>query len=169
MKTFDKKDVYSWSNAKDAKQYIGKDCYFADSLEKLKFQVNQDNNIKLKDVLNNYTVQSVFRDVNTDYWGLCLPVDKVIEVEEKKWRAFKDIEEFKKETGLGLLSIVRYRYIIENPRIITTTGVGVITDFSTCCGTYYITIGDKLFNLDELFNYEYLDKHGKWQPFGVEE
>lgn len=87
---------------------------------------------------------------------------------EKKWRAFKDIEEFKKETGLGLLSIVRYRYIIGEPRIITTTGVGVITEFRTCCGTYYITIGDALFNLDELFTYEYFADN-EWKPFGVAE
>lgn len=168
MKTFDIKDVFSWSNADQAKKYIGKQCYFADSLRYLKDSVNRDINYMLKEVFNNEKdqVQGVFRDVDGDFWGLCLPADKVIEVEEKKWRAFKDIEEFKKETGLGLLSIVRYRYIIENPRIITTTGVGVITDFSTCCGTYYITIGDTSFNLDELFNYEYFADN-EWKTFGV--
>ena len=28
MKTFDKKDVYSWSNCEEAKTYIGKTGYF---------------------------------------------------------------------------------------------------------------------------------------------
>lgn len=172
MKKFDIKDVFSWSNAEDAKQYIGKQCYFADTLRYLEQNINDDISYILQDVVNGKEcqVQEVFRDVDYDGWGLCLPAEKVKEVEEpKKWRAFKSIDEFKKETGLDLLSIVHYRYIIEKPRNLTTTGFGVITDFCTCSdNTYYITIGDTSFNLNELFDYEYL-VDGVWKPFGVEE
>ncbi len=36
MKTFDRKDIFSWSNAEDAKKYIGKSGYFADNVNDLK-------------------------------------------------------------------------------------------------------------------------------------
>ena len=169
MKTFDRKDIFSWSNAEEAKQYIGKYCYFADSLRYLKTIVNEDEKYILQDVSNNEKdmVQGVFCDVDDDFWGLCLPADKVKEVEEKKWRPFKSIDEFKNETGLDLLSIVNYRYIIKEPRTIRSTGFGVITDFYIYGdNTHYITIGDTSFNLDELFNYEYLSDN-EWKPFGV--
>ena len=37
---FDKKDVYSWSNAEEAKEYLGKDCYFAHSVGGLSEHIN---------------------------------------------------------------------------------------------------------------------------------
>ena len=167
MKTFDKKDVFSWSNAEEAKQYIGKYCYFADSLRYLKTIVNEDEKYILQDVSNNEKdmVQGVFCDVDGDFWGLCLPADKVKEIEEKKWRPFRSIDEFKNKTGLDLLHIVHYR-LTSNGSIVST-GYGVITDFCTSGDkTDYITIGDTSFNLNELFNYEYKDDN-EWQPFGV--
>lgn len=173
MKIFDIKDVFSWSNAEEAKQYIGKECYFADSIFTLQDNINNNKVYILEKVANNdkTDVTSLFiflGPVSEFRWGLCLPADKVKEVEEKKYRPFKSIDEFKKETGLDLLSIVHYRYITEKPKTITTIGFGVITDFNTCNDeNYYITIGDISFNLDELFNYEYLDKQGEWLPFGV--
>lgn len=96
MKKFDIKDVFSWSNAEDAKQYIGKQCYFADSLMYLKNIVNKDEKYILKDVFDNEKniVQRVFCDVDSDFWGLCLPAEKVIEIKEKKYRPFKSVDEF---------------------------------------------------------------------------
>lgn len=172
MKKFDIKDVFSWSNAEDAKQYIDKYCYFSSRLDTLKKAVNEDTKYILQKVCTQEDafVNGVFRDVDDDCWGLCLPAEKVIEVgEPKKWRAFKSIDEFKKETGLDLLHIVHYR--LSPSRSITSKGSGVITEFNTSGSdkTDYITIGDTAFNLNELFNYEYFDKLGKWHPFGVEE
>lgn len=170
MKTFDKKDVFTLVTAEEAKAYIGKQGYFGDSFSELEEDIKKGCSGRLEDVFPDRYTSIVFRPYacETSY-GLFIPTDKVKEVKEpKKWRAFKDIEEFKKETGLGLLSIVQYRYIIEKPRNLTTTGFGVITDFCTCSDkTYYITIGDTSFNLNELFDYEYLDEHGDWKPFGV--
>lgn len=172
MKTFDKKDVFSWSNAEDAKQYIGKEGYFGDSIAELDYKIQGVFKNILTDIFASDTDRASIPFGNNDEetWSLFIPTDKVKEVEKpKKWRAFKSIDEFKKETGLDLLSIVHYRYIIEKPRNLTTTGFGVITDFCTCSdNTYYITIGDTSFNLNELFDYEYL-VDGVWKPFGVEE
>ena len=72
MKIFDIKDVFSWSNAEQAKAYIGKYCYFADSLRYLKIIINKDEKYILKDVFDNEKdmVQGVFCDVDGDFWGL---------------------------------------------------------------------------------------------------
>lgn len=170
MKKFDIKDVFSWSNAEQAKAYINKSGYFADNLDDLRECVSNDNFQTLFSVdLDPKTdVDSVFSITETDYkFALFIPADKVIKVEEKKYRPFKSIDEFQKETGLDLLSIVHYR--LSPSRSITSKGCGVITEFNTSGSdkTDYITIGDTSFNLNELFNYEYFDKLGKWQPFGV--
>lgn len=171
MKTFDKKDVFTLVTAEEAKAYINEQGYFGDSFGELEEDIKKGCSGRLEKVFPDRYTSTVFRPYASDTsYGLFLPTDKLKEVEEKKWRAFKDIEEFKKETELGLLSIVRYRYSIEGPRTIATTGIGIITDFCTCNDkSYYITIGDTSFSLEELFNYEYLDKHGDWKRFGVEE
>lgn len=119
-KTFDRKDVYSVLNAEDASQYVGTKGYFADTLSCLNEKVRKNMLDPLDDV--NQLHDFPFISYVTGFLFF-LPADKVKEVEEeKKWRAFKDIEEFKKETGLGLLSIVRYRYIIEKPKVRTKHG-----------------------------------------------
>ena len=53
MKTFDKKDVFSWSNAEEAKQYIGKDCYFAHSIGVLSEHIKTGVIGTLKDIFNS--------------------------------------------------------------------------------------------------------------------
>lgn len=85
MKTFDKKDVYSWSNAEEAKEYLGKDCYFAHSVGVLSEHIKTGVMGNLKDIFNSNhdAVSCAFGD-GTSTWGLCLPADKVKEVEEKK-------------------------------------------------------------------------------------
>ena len=174
MKKFDIKDVFSWSNAEQAKAYIGREGYFADSLKELQECVSNDYFYTLSSINfdSNTDVDSIFSITNIDYrCALFLPVDKVIKVEEpKKWRAFRSIDEFKNKTGLDLLHIVHYR-LTSNGSIVST-GYGVITEFCTSVDkSDYITIGDVSFNLNELFNYEYKNDNddNEWQPFGVEE
>lgn len=148
-KVFDREDIISWSNSENAKKYVEQQGYFGNSFQDLVENVNNNTTSILCNVFKANEVHCIFEDVHDIRYGLFLPIDKVKGiVEPKRWRPFKNIDEFKRETGLGLLSIVRYRYTIGEPRIITTTGVGVITEFSTCCGTYYITIGDTLFMMN---------------------
>lgn len=177
MKTFDKKVVFSWSNAEEAKQYIGKKGYFANKLSIIEAMVQYCRNG------DQYTLQEIDCDdslcfgrkiagtIGYQWDSLFLPADKIKEVEEpKKWRAFRSIDEFKNKTGLDLLHIVHYR-LTSNGSIVST-GYGVITDFCTSGDkTDYITIGDTSFNLNELFNYEYKNDNddNEWQPFGVKE
>lgn len=163
MKTFDKKDVYSWSNAEEAKEYLGKDCYFAHSVGGLSEHIKTGVMGILKNIFNsNYDAVSCAFGDGTSTWGLCLPADKVIEVEEpKKWRPFEDHNEFIAWVGKNVGETIRIREIsskYETENLITGL------NYKTIClaATYY--------TYDELFNqYEWLNPRNEWQPFGVEE
>ena len=81
MKTFYKKDVYSWSNAEEAKTYIGKTGYFSNDFDSLK------RAIELGDpaVLDRVDTNSIwcFKVLGVSLcFGLFLPAEKVKEVEE---------------------------------------------------------------------------------------
>ena len=56
MKTFDKKDVFSWSNAEEAKQYINKEGYFSDDLDELNREINENKLYPLKEVNSNSAI-----------------------------------------------------------------------------------------------------------------
>ena len=91
MKTFDKKD-----------------CYFAHSVGGLSEHIKTGVMGILKDIFNsNYDAVSCAFGDGTSTWGLCLPADKVIEVEEpKKWRPFTLEEFLNKFSGIFPLSPV---------------------------------------------------------------
>jgi len=168
-KTFDRKDVFSWSNAEDAKQYIGKDCYFAHSVGVLSEHIKTGVMGILKDIFNsNYDAVSCAFGDGTSTWGLCLPADKVKEVEEpKKYRPFRTTEEFSNVTGKRIGSILKFKYVDKDVRYYTRmyTGFHFLEN-----GNIYIELGSEAYSLEQLYNYyEWLDEHGEWQPFGVEE
>ena len=165
MKTFDKKDVLSWSNAEDAKQYIGKYCYFADSLRYLKTIINEDKKYILKKVSNNEKdmVQGVFCDVDGDFWGLCLPADKVVEVKEKKYRPFKSIDEFMNH--LDLKSLMN-NYI--KVKEINTSEIYELMIVGAFVNGLVLPLYGAL-TMDQLFNKFKLKINDQFLPFGVEE
>lgn len=78
-------------------------------------------------------------------------------------RAFKDLKEFKENTGLDVGSIVTLWYINNNDYLIKS----MITSIDTCANT--VTFGSKVLSLSDLCTcYEY-SKNNKWCSFGVEE
>lgn len=165
MKTFDRKDIFSWSNAENAKQYIGKEGYFADSLKELQECVSNDNFYTLFSIdLDPKTdVDSIFSITEIDYkYALFIPADKVIKVKEKKWRAFRTYDELK-ENGLILGLHLPYR----RKDNIKQRNVGIITCFQLVDNELKISIGPNTFSLNQLFNeYERYDEL-EWKPFGV--
>lgn len=167
MKKFDIKDVFSWSNAEDAKQYIGKYCYFADKLGDLENQVKKDKRYKLQRVSLLEMVHSVFF-ADDEFWGLCLPADKVKEVEEKKWRAFRTIEEFKKtfNAGIGRVFELRSKEDHLKIRVCVCTGYREYDSklISFMFGNLELST-NVCFDMYEVFN----ENTEEWQPFGVEE
>lgn len=78
-------------------------------------------------------------------------------------RAFKDLKEFKENTGLDVGSIVTLWHINNNDHLIKS----MITSIDTCANT--VTFGSKVLSLSDLCTcYEY-SKNNKWCSFGVEE
>lgn len=78
-------------------------------------------------------------------------------------RPFKDLKEFKENTGLDVGSIVTLWYINNNDHLIKS----MITSIDTCART--VTFGSKVLSLSDLCTcYEY-SKNNKWCSFGVEE
>lgn len=159
MKKIDIKDVFSWSNAEDAKKYIGKYCYFADKLCELENQVKKDKSYKLQRVSQLEMVHSVFL-ADDELWGLCLPADKVKEVEEEKqYRPFT-ADEFLKLFKVGDVIGIKHPNAGEVITLIT----------SIRKKTNELTLG----SLSEAYSFKRFFESGteiflnnQWQPFGV--
>lgn len=167
-KLFNKKDVISWSNCEEAKKYIGQEGYFGDSLESLEAQIRRQNLLKLGriDASNAICFHTLERDELDFDTGsdecLFLPADKVKEVEEKKYRAFKDFNEFKYWTGKRVGSVIVYRDKLTNDEI-----EAVITRSKLY--ENFVEIGAVEYTFKELFEqWEWLSDGNEWHLFGVE-
>lgn len=87
---FDKKDIFTWANAEKAKEFIGKECYFADDFDELDAEIKKNITYNLADV-NVSSIWS-FKTNIVGSCAICLLADKVIK-EEPKYRPFKDLSE----------------------------------------------------------------------------
>ena len=170
---FDKKDVFSWSNAEEAKQYIGKEGYFADVCcsDKSYWQKAKLVGVRCDDSISEVFVSSVLIedcDDETLVFGLFIPADKV-KRPEKKWRPFKTIEEFKNALGLGFGFTLVYRRKDEPDMEFVLAFTGY-KRYRPLGSLYSISLGGTFYLVIHLLNdYEWQDKDGNWQPFGVKE
>lgn len=164
MKTFNKKDVFSWSNVHDARQYISQYGYFSDYCIE---NAEEWNYGKLTQIyLDNAVNETFCRDDGYSY-GLFIPACKVTDVKnvEKKWRPFKNCEELCrhiKVTGCaGLVFNIRYKGSTHTVQVLITE-----LDLKST----HIGLGCRVSDMKELFqNYEWQDPDsGEWYPFGVE-
>lgn len=165
MKKIDIKDVFSWSNAEDAKQYIGKKGYFADNLNDLQECVSNNNFQTLfsLDLDPETDVDSIFSITEIDYkYALFIPAEKVKEVEEpKKYRPFKNADEFRDYLGFNF--IVNLSIKIEEKITSERYELAIIGFFTN--GLVLPIYCDLTF--EELFSKFNICIDGKWQPFGV--
>lgn len=171
MKTFDKKDVYSWANCEDAKQYIGKEGYFADNLETLESRIINNENNELSSINPKNDVDFIFYfKIEDDLCcsGLFLPADKVKEVEEEKiLRPFRTSHEFQKYLKVKFGDTVKFRVTKHDFYYQAIfNGYKNIND-----KLVLISLGGFLLAPSELFeDYEFYDEYTKeWRTFGVEE
>ena len=165
MKTFDKKDVYSWSNCEEAKTYIGKTGYFNNDFESIK------RAIELGDpaVLDRVDTNSIwcFKALGVSLcFGLFLPADKVKEVEEKKYRPFKNVAEFKKYIyGDYCVSCIEQTIKIED---INTSEIYELMIVGAFVNGLVLPLYGAL-TMEELFRKFKLKFNDQFLPFGVEE
>jgi len=175
-KLFDKEDVFNETNAEDAKLYLGKEGYFVDVLYK---NLNEwkkgildkilDKSVEDTTIYPSYPFVKLKTQGDTvTNFRFFLPADKVKEVEEpKKYRPFRTTEEFSNVTGKRIGSILKFKYVDKDVCYYTRmyTGFHFLEN-----GNIYIELGSEAYSLEQLYNYyEWLDEHGEWQPFGVEE
>ena len=174
MKTFNKKDVFSFSNVDGARYYKGQECYFEDSYKGLQDCI--DNNIKgvlhhVEDDDDN-TVDCIFvadRAIGVMdnrrimAFGLCLPCE-LVKKEEPKYRAFKGIEEFESVVG-EIGSIICFKPINCNAKY-SVMFLGIL---ETELGKINVLIGGMPHDFAELFAEYVLIKDGKEVPFGIKD
>lgn len=166
MKTFDKKDVYSWSNCEEARQYIGDEGYFCDTYHE---NLAAWHRGILQDVDQSLPVDCIFENEKNEVFGLFLPACKVKQARSPHWRPFKNCKElcqYIRVTGEDLY--VGLTLNIRNKENKTVRQV-LVTEINY--DKPLIGLGISLFDLENLYrSYEWQDEdNGEWQPFGVEE
>lgn len=160
---FDLDDVYSSDNlTEDVISLIGTNGYFSRELSE-----NPENwSIKrqLKRIMIDEKGMYFVADTLNTRYQYFLPEDKLKEVEEPKYRPFT-LEEFLNKFSVG--TKISYK-----KKDNSYSGYALFNGYYRKNDSKYtaIMIGNEDLRLYELCNeYEYLDEHGDWQPFGVQE
>ena len=147
-----------------AKEFIGKECYFSDSLSdfsRLSCFADFPSEHRRVGTLRLVSETDVSPFYLSDLHSCCyiLPCEWVKE-SEKKYRAFT-IKEFQQKYSVGSVFQIRQKQNRFTESVVQYTGYKVYEE------RIYLGITD--FTLDELFeNFEKL-VDGDWKPFGVEE
>lgn len=165
---FDKKDIFSWANCEEAKKYIGEEGYFRDDYQE---DLAAWHKGLLQDVDQSMPVDCTFETENNNVYGLFLPANKVKQP-KKKFRPFQTVEEFSKTLEVKELLGAEITYRRKDNYLYTYNGIVTKYTHTSDNNTIFcsINLGATVFSLHELFNeYEWQDKEGNWQPFGVED
>jgi len=171
---FNKKDVFSWANAEEARQYIGKEGYFSDvCYSDLKLWIKAE----LIDISRDSDIASVFMssepvqedDDEPFSYGLFLPTDKVKQ-KEKKYRPFKTIGEFLNTLNVGFGSVLVYRRKDEPDMEYVSTFTSY-RRYKPTGGLYSVLLGGQSYIVKDLLDkYEWYNAQTEeWCSFGVEE
>ena len=170
MKTFNRSDVYSWSNAGDAKAYVGKEGYFGDSLSELDTQVRGVFKSILTDVYADDTdkVSHPFGSSDDETWGVFLPAEKVIEAADKKYRPFRDIDEMKSTLDIELGDEIVYRYTGEKDLEIHAIFSSYSISNSGFSAFMLSTFKQPIGPAQAYAEIEWKREGGEWLPFGAE-
>ena len=159
MKKFDLDDVYSSDTlTEDLVNLIGTYGYFSRKMSDYSEDWTSKKQLR-RIMIDEKGVYFVADTLNTRYQYF-LPVDKVKEVEEPRYRPFT-LEEFLKRYKVGQVVHIRPT----DDRVEEQTLI--IAIFPTC--TNCVCFGSMLnaISLDDLFEGYEIEIDGKWQPFGV--
>lgn len=169
MKTFNEKDLFTWSNRKNAK--VGAKGYFAISITDLKDNIEADEIYELEDISD----ESAWCFTANDFrYGFFLPVDAV--KENKTYRACRTVQELY-ELVFNCKSNVEDRFCIDElvGTVIHFKQKGSGTTYYECItgivvynnGDIDVRIDGDNFELPELFKSYMIEINGEWVPFGV--
>ena len=176
MKTFNEKDLITWSNREKA--VIGNEYYFGNCLYDIKYRIKEGIYTVLTTIDNNcYNYPFHIERTSNEVCCACLlPVDAVKE-EEKEYRACRNVKE--------LYELIFNTKSKADPEFYINELIGTVIHFKQKGFdlTYYECISGIVvynngdidvriygcnFELPVLFkNYE-IEINGEWLPFGVE-
>ena len=161
----------------DAKKHIGKYCYFSNQLEDFadlniftdECAIDHDRHIGiLKKVSDSLFRPFKMRD-NEDYCGVVdftyiLPMEWLKQEEPKKYRAYKDAQEFFDDVGCTVGDTILFRRYDKTEYTILITGTSRDSKGTTriglgCMGFYSM---EELYDIFEIWT----DSNG-WQKLGI--
>ena len=144
----------------DAKRYLHTYGYFADYIEDF-CNLNEIDMFELTGIEQEFKYPYCVDGNSFKLFLPCAFVADEKEKKEKKYRPFKDLEEFRRILGKGVGNIIHYREKGSSLEFkLMWTGYSSEEKVLFSCFHY---------NLTALFErYEYCDSDGEWLPFGVE-
>ena len=148
-------------DVKEAKQFIGKECYLSNSIA----DYADLNNVTAKRILDDVSNTSIPYSSNpAGIYCYCLPCEWLEEEKkEPKYRPFKDHAEYKEYLNDGIIESwiqIREKPTGEVSELMYVGGSEAII----CLGAYSFDLNDLFYDF-ELFN----ESTGEWQPFGIKE
>ena len=176
MKTFDEKDLITWSNRHNAK--IKTSGYCANSINELKQNIKNNITCMLSSISDDYELCfncCTLANYDVLRYGFFLPVDAV--KKEQTYRACKNVQELyelifntksKAEDSFYIDELIGTVIHFKQKGFDTTlyvciTGIAVYNN-----GDIDVRIDGANFELDELFKNYKIEINGEWKPFGVE-
>lgn len=142
-------------DVKEAIQFIGKECYLSNS-----FSDYADlNNVTAKRILDDVSNTSIPYSSNpAGIYCYCLPCEWVKE-SEKKYREYKDLDEFFDVSGLEIGDLIKLKFPGNNVAELLIVG--------GCDNGLFI--GTHKYTFKQLFEMVEISISGEWQPFGIKE
>lgn len=146
-------------DVKEAIQFIGKECYFANSFSAYA-DLNSGTTKRILDDVSNTNTSIPYSGYPAGIYCYCLPCEWVKQP-EKKYRPFEDHTEYKEYLNDGIIESwiqIREKKSKEIWDLMYTGGHGI-----------FVSLGAYIFNLKDLFDDFELknEQTGEWQPFGV--
>ena len=141
-----------------AKEFIGKECYLSNDVASFA-NINNLYKAVLKEVdeeaINPYTLENTRWRHSSNF---ILPCEWVKPEEpEKKYREYKDLDEFFDVTGLEIGDLIKLKFPGNNVAELLIVG--------SCDNGLFIGIHKYTFK--QLFEMVEISISGEWQPFGV--
>ncbi len=177
MKTFDEKDLITWSNREKA--VIGNEYYFGNTIDTIQGRIETGEKYRL-DSINNHTFNYTFKKDCANYYACILPVEAV--KENKTYRACRNVKELY-ELVFDTKSKAEESFYIEEllGAIIHLRNKETSTEYFTTISTITKDINDYIkvvvslkgylsfgyLSFTDLFNNYEIEINGEWRPFGV--
>ena len=159
-------------DTEQAKQFIGKKCYFSDDARDFMNldKADGDTLFYVAELQNIWTAEEYcFADNSNDY-RFILPLEwakpEESEEPEKKYRPYKNVQELFEDIGVYIGDTIHFRSKAKE-----TESYSLITSYTTLKdGTEKICLGGAFYyTMQALFDLFELRSRGEWIPFGIEE